>query len=1328
MKRQVILGILAAFLMVSDVKSACLNNCESLPNCADLGYKKITELVCPEGLILCPFDTSYGYCKEYTCSDGRYFDAEVLGQKKGYQCESVAYHGLTCYNCYCDPDPTVCKWTLSNKGYAEISDECCDGKYAACENVCKDTVVVPEHATGIKKDCTGCGQTVQITTKWQCNEWYDEMKGQCYPRPCPEGYSSTYPDVNSCGHTGKGDTGWTWDSNGYSGPDICGRCTERECQSGFDANFQSVTDCGDKGENGWDYAKDDVYNGDLNCGKCTPRECPSPYISGIASVADCGNKTIGERGWKYERSLTYNGEQPCGKCEAKTCKYTTAPENAHCTETCYAGDSEQCNQWVCNDGYQLNSKGTGCEVKPCAEGYATGADKCGNGIGRANGWKLGTESNGQSGADKCYQCIQKECQEGDKDSDTDSNVNTCSPSPYPSANHATKTQVANVYHGDEACYKCHCAAPELTCKWNDGNKGTAELSNQCCDGNYEKCTSSCVAATAPANAHLISPCTGCNEQVYTGWECNQWYQKNGAGNGCDPAPCPDGYTTDNDIGKCGSGGWQLSNTDTKGQSGASICKKCEAKPCPNGEKTEYSNVGNCGTQGGWTSSPTNNYSGETACYKCTEKPCTEFPLTSCDTTSSNCSSCQKGDSTVYKVETCKEGWTKSGNNCVESACEGFTLNECPTGADGCETCKKGTTTKYKVNGCNSGWYKQGDTCVENSCSDFPLDGCPDHGNCTPCQKGNAVKYRLDNCQQWWTKNGNTCTPTPCPTGSDTSNAVSGCWSGQYGASKPATGSYSGNSPCYQCQCSANDCTWTDSNKGADGSLATQCCNGNYLTCNKPSAINIPTGGYCSSYYNACGSSDICSDFACYDGWYKSGNTCLANTCTGYNLSSCPDHATCGNCKSGNTYKYQITSCNTYWTPNSAGTQCVADDCYEGSTSSSVSSCGYSSSYGVSTYFNGEYSGDTPCYSCKCEAPSDCRWSWGNAGSATLGGQRCCDGYYTQCTNTCPSSAISVPANATGYQCTGCGVSRTTRFYCNSGYTLSSYRDKCVNDEMPLCRQFLDVVHKSCRNGDGVTYWGQCYSLEDVWFREDFCGGSQGMQLPPNRPGTYPTVKPGDSHYPYVGAYLHINGIYTENSENSIGVVFKVQDQCAWVVADDTFESPFGYYDKDIGNEHGYPRGDGKAFVKQLRGDSNMDSSTGYEDSAIGTCYEYVPYAVRSMTSGSNKAIAETLYGRGAWYLPSIQEMDALLSSYNEISDKVYWQLDDDVDFWTTPYFWTADDTYSVCSDEYTESGIFDIDAIEGDCADRREEYSHVCILRTCGDPYDDWDNSFDGYF
>ena len=117
---------------------------------------------------------------------------------------------------------------------------------------------------------------------------------------------------------------------------------------------------------------------------------------------------------------------------------------------------------------------------------------------------------------------------------------------------------------------------------------------------------------------------------------------------------------------------------------------------------------------------------------CVETPdCSDYTLTSCPE-HGICSSCKDGITTTYKLNSCEDGYTASpegivqvgtdapNTKCVATTCLGYTLSSCPTGGN-CSSCQSGTTTKYKLNSCSSPYIKNGNTCYNCSTNQTNLN-------------------------------------------------------------------------------------------------------------------------------------------------------------------------------------------------------------------------------------------------------------------------------------------------------------------------------------------------------------------------------------------------------------------------------------------------------------------------------------------------------------------------------------------------------------------------------------------------------------------------------
>ncbi len=163
--------ISSAFAVVwlpSVASAACGSDCNTPPTCIQMGYRQ--DISCSEGYITCPFDSSYKWCKEYTCTDGRYQNAP-LSASEGYSCSSVSYHGRTCYDCTCAPQAGKCKYNAANKGTGGVlSSPCCNGNYNTCISSCSSTYTVSRPANSdIVNTCSACGTTYY---NWQCKSGY----------------------------------------------------------------------------------------------------------------------------------------------------------------------------------------------------------------------------------------------------------------------------------------------------------------------------------------------------------------------------------------------------------------------------------------------------------------------------------------------------------------------------------------------------------------------------------------------------------------------------------------------------------------------------------------------------------------------------------------------------------------------------------------------------------------------------------------------------------------------------------------------------------------------------------------------------------------------------------------------------------------------------------------------------------------------------------------------------------------------------------------------------------------------------------------------------
>lgn len=308
--------------------------------------------------------------------------------------------------------------------------------------------------------------------------------------------------------------------------------------------------------------------------------------------------------------------------------------------------------------------------------------------------------------------------------DTRCRAGTTSPCSYPYVTDYTSSTGCG-----ETCYVCRYG--------NDCNTSCSSSENATATGGTNDFNGRACVTCSPK-------CTPSRSE--TGCECGSYSCSDGCGgtrtccNTCsDPTP-PSCTAT------CASRGYKSYRPSGQTCSTTTVCGDTCYYNCKSSssEPSTPSCTDTCASKGYKTSQPsgqtcsTTTVCGKTCYYNCkaststcTVQSCSGYSLSSCPS-NGNCSSCTAvasncSKSTKYKLDSCKSGYTKSGNSCIKAHTHNFT---CPSG--------------YSSNPCGSSQKQTGTTAKKCTCGQTS-------GTCYKCE----MRTCTDTCAQW--RNNPKCT-------------------------------------------------------------------------------------------------------------------------------------------------------------------------------------------------------------------------------------------------------------------------------------------------------------------------------------------------------------------------------------------------------------------------------------------------------------------------------------------------------------------------------------------------------------------------------------------
>ena len=769
-----------------------------------------------------------------------------------------------------------------------------------------------------------------------------------------------------------------------------------------------------------------------------------------------------------------------GSCPAGlTCDTITSPVQCYQKKGCDTSAGNYDTQQACelaNPGYDCTQAANQCWVpgaaSQCPAGYDTAIQTPADcGVGGTSGWKV--EFNGTSGGKQCGKCMALAC---------DTGTTQCEPA----GTGFTLTSKENGdYNGNTPCLTCTyaCASNYYTSENACTNNGAYQCSSV--TGHGLTCWLRGNAEQCEIGSTQYQSVADCGTKGSLGWSYTEHGMSGNLKCGeCDKLQCNSGFSTSKqDVSDCGSqgtNGWTIQIDSTR-YNGDEACGKCTAKTCQDGSTTARCSAG---TYTKVASETEHGAAGDSICYLCTYA-CNE------STAFAEQSTCQAGGYTCTQVEEngktcwlrgsasqCPSGYTAGLEDCSGKAHpEGW--NYSSNGTSGgqvcgkCEakTCTNGaSTSNTSVSSCGVGGSEGWNFSINGYAGDTACGLC----TARTCDTGSTDITSAADCQttgvNGWTINrvdyaGNTacneCVAKTCPVGSSTSQT---CNNGTYTTgSAQETGSFQGNTPCYECSYACNE-----SNAFAS---QTNCTNGGYTcttTTENGKTCYIRSGSQsCPPEYN--NGTTPCSGGTGYT-YSQETTTVGSNTC--YKCTySCASGWTAGSCPSGKTCTNSISSPVACYT----GAQCPSD--YPFTSQTTCQEGGYTCVESAAGSGCWKQNGSTGCpdgYSTAYQSVDNCGTSkangWTFSSSGTSGGKvcgkctakSCSTGQITTCTS---SSYASVSTDETGAY-SGDTRCFTCSYTCNntSGFaSCPTGASSCGTDSVSECKYVI-----SCNASEGYV--------------------------------------------------------------------------------------------------------------------------------------------------------------------------------------------------------------------------------------------------------------------
>jgi len=670
------------------------------------------------------------------------------------------------------------------------------------------------------------------------------VKYQCQNKPTGSVYTTTGGGQNNCS--------WSCNANYFQVGQTCvsQSCTPGQTRVCEVTNGGGVATCNTQGSEfgacainqcGLDFYLNGGSCNAVRTGEFSPVNNPTkfactnkPPFSSYSSVGSGSNNCEWTCNSGYFKSGNLCKLQACTPNQTSACAIANGTGEKKCSTT--GEEYGSCTVKGCGADYFLN--GTTCGRTDIGFYSPSGSTE---NIACSNGPANSIYTTRGNGTNSC----QWSCSEGFFQSGNSCSPKACEPSETIncSVNYGQGVRTCNTTgSGYGSCFVSTCDVDHFLNGGSCQNVGIGSYS-PANNKNKISCTNKPTGSTYTTSGNGRNNCT---------WTCNSGYYL--SGNTCKAQVCTPGkdstcsVSNGNGIKECNSTG--------------SAYNACTVSGCG---IDYFLNGATCKDVGTGYYSPNLNK----LRLSCSNKP-TNATYTTSGSGINNCS------------WTCNGGFYKSGNSCIAQICEPGKDVVCSiSNGNGIKTCNT-TGNNFgacTIAGCGIDYYLNGGTCKTVASGEYSPNKNKSKFSCTNkppyaryTSSGNGTNSCLWACNTGYYRSGNVCRPNVCSPGQDSTCAIT---------------NGNGLKTCNTLGSAFSSCTIAGC--GLDFYLNGGSCKavgvGKYSPSQDKQIFNCSNKPLYATYTSTGNGTNSC-EWSCNSGYYKSGNSCVVQTCSPGSKTSC----------------------------------------------------------------------------------------------------------------------------------------------------------------------------------------------------------------------------------------------------------------------------------------------------------------------------------------------------------------------------------------------------------------------------------------------------------